>query len=203
MTLIERVKKICLTPAAEWPVIAGEETPAGELVTQYVLPLAAASAVAAFIGTSIVGVTAPFVGTFRVPIVSGLVMTVVRVVVAVAAVYIMGAVVSALAPTFGARKDPDQAFKLMAYAITPAWVAGLLQIIPALGALALLGALYCIYLIYLGLPDLMQAPREKAIGYTAAVVVAGIVVAVVLGGLTALVTGVAGIGAGGAGFVLG
>jgi hypothetical protein len=176
-SLIERVKNICVSPDAEWSVIDGESASTGSLITGYVVPLAVVNAVAAFIGRSIVGVTLPFVGgTYRVPIVSGLVAAVLGVVLTVVGVVVCASVIDALAPTFGAQKNNMQAIKVAAYAPTAAWVAGILQIIPALALLAILGALYTLYLLYLGLPKLMKCPPDKAMGYTVVVVLATIVI---------------------------
>lgn len=72
MNLTARAKNIIVSPDTEWPVIAAETTPARDLILGYVLPLAAIGAIAGFIGGSIVGMTMPYVGTYRVPIVSGL-----------------------------------------------------------------------------------------------------------------------------------
>jgi hypothetical protein len=41
-------------------------------------------------------------------------------------------------------------------------VAGVLQILPALGILVVLASLYSLYLLYLGLPQLMRCPADKA-----------------------------------------
>ena len=71
MSIVERAKNICLTPNTEWPIIAAEPATPAALVTGYVVPLAAIGAVAGFIGGSIVGHTLPFVGTYRVPFLSG------------------------------------------------------------------------------------------------------------------------------------
>jgi len=51
MNLIDRVKNILLTPKTEWEVIKAESTPQKEIITGYVLPLAAVSAVCGFLGT--------------------------------------------------------------------------------------------------------------------------------------------------------
>jgi hypothetical protein len=59
------------------------------------------------------------------------------------------------------------------------WVAGIFALIPGLRLLTILG-LYSLYLLYLGLPVLMKAPREKAMGYTAVVVLAAIVLFVII-----------------------
>jgi Yip1-like protein len=179
--LIERVKNICVSPSAEWMVIEGESASTASLITGYVVPLAVVSAVAAFIGSSIIGVRLPFIGgTYRVPLVSGLVMVVLRVAFTAIGVVVCGMVIDALAPSFGAQKNSLQATKVAAYAPTAAWVAGILQIIPALGALSILGALYSLYVLYLGLPRLMKAPEDKAVGYTVVVVITVIVIGVVI-----------------------
>jgi hypothetical protein len=198
MTLIERAKNICLTPQTEWSVVAGEDTAPGTLVTGYVLPLAGAAALAGFIGGSLVGQSLPFVGRFRVPFLSGISFAVIAVVMAVAGCFLMSWLINALAPTFGAQKDSKQAFKVAVYSFTPAWIAGLFQVLPMLGILSMLGALYGLYLLYLGLPRLMQCPQEKAIGYTAVVVIAAIVMSIVFGTITAGIAGVGGAMAGGA-----
>jgi hypothetical protein len=51
--LVERVKGIILKPTEEWPKIEGETKGLGEILTGYVLPLAAIGPVAAFIGGQI------------------------------------------------------------------------------------------------------------------------------------------------------
>jgi hypothetical protein len=103
-----------------------------------------------------------------------------------------------LAPTFDGQRDPLRALKLTAYSYTPAWVAGVLQLVPALGVLALLAGCYGLYLLYLGLPVLMRCPQEKSLGYTIVLILCAIVVSVAIGVLsTCAVTGLglAGIGA--------
>jgi len=111
-----------------------------------------------------------------------------HIIAAVIAVFVLGLIIDALAPSFGGTKNNAQALKVAVYAYTPAWVAGILNILPALGVLAILGALYAIYLLYLGLPRLMKNPEEKSAGYTAVTVICGIVVGVIIsvvGGLIA------------------
>src|SRR5580765_7593130 len=74
VSISERAKNICLTPQTEWPVIAAEASSPGTLVAGYVAPLAAIGAAAGFIGGSLVGRSLPYLGTYRVPIFSGLVV---------------------------------------------------------------------------------------------------------------------------------
>jgi hypothetical protein len=60
MNLIDRVKNILITPQKEWDVIKGEQPNISGIVTGYVLPLAGAAAVAAFIGYAFIGVSFGF-----------------------------------------------------------------------------------------------------------------------------------------------
>ncbi|MEO7133693.1 MAG: Yip1 family protein [Vicinamibacterales bacterium] len=180
MDIKTRVRNILLTPNTEWPAIAEEPTQMGTVVTGYVMPLAAIGAIAGFIGGSLVGMSLPLLGTYRVPLVAGLTGAIFTFVFAIAGVFILAFIINALAPTFGAQKDSNRAFKVAAYSYTPAWIAGALQILPALAILGIVAALYGLYLLYLGLPALMKCPPEKAAGYTAVVVVCAIVLSIVV-----------------------
>jgi len=197
MDLVTRAKNICLTPNTEWPVIAAETTPPGTLITEYVVPLAAVTAVAGFIGGSIIGTGLGFLGTYRTPIVSGLMLAVVMFIMMIVGCFIVAFVVNALAPTFGGEKNSNQALKVVVYSYTPAFIAGVLRILPIMGALlGFLAALYGLYLLYLGLPKLMKAPQDKAIAYTVVVVVCTIVLYGVVMVASGLVIGGAAIGTG-------
>jgi hypothetical protein len=189
-----RVQNILLTPNTEWPVIAEEPTPTGDVVTGYVMPLAAIGAVAGFIGGSVVGMSLPFLGRYRVPITTGLAGAVFTFVFAIIGVFILAFIIDALAPTFGGQKDSNRAFKVAVYSYTPAWIAGVLQILPALAILTVFAALYGLYLLYLGLPTLMRCPQDKAVGYTAVVVVCAIVLSIVVGSIGGLIVAPAALG---------
>src|SRR5947207_11004310 len=137
MSIVDRVKNICLTPNTEWPVIANEPSSTGSLLAGYVAPLAAVSAVAGFIGASLIGTSTFFAGTYRLSLAAGLALAVWTFVGAMIGVVIVGFIINALAPTFGAEQNSARAMKVAVYSFTPAWVAGVLRIIPALGVLAI------------------------------------------------------------------
>jgi uncharacterized protein YqgC (DUF456 family) len=133
-------------------------------------------------GQSFLGVT------YRPSIVAALSTAIVSYVLTLIGVYVVALVIDGLAPSFGAVKDRTQAFKVAAFGATAGWVIGIVGLIPALGVLGLLG-LYSLYLIYLGLPVLMKAPADKAMGYTAVIVGVTVVAALILGALTAPLVG--------------
>jgi hypothetical protein len=180
MNLTERVKNILLKPKEEWPIIAQEATTTADLYRNYIVLLAAIGPVASIIGMSVVGISMPMAGTIRIPILSSIASAVVTYVLGLVGVYLIALIIDYLAPTFAGQKDMNQAMKLAAYSYTAGWLASVFVIIPMLGVLSILG-LYSIYLLYTGIPVLMKSPPEKAVAYTATVIVAAIVIFLVIG----------------------
>jgi hypothetical protein len=189
MDIIQRAKNICLTPKTEWPVIAAEPADTGGLLGGYAAPLAAIPAAAGFIGSAIIGVSLPFVGHYRAPFMSALVAAVLSLGMALVGVFVLSLIIDALAPTFNGEKNPIQSLKVAVYSCTPAWLAGVLQIIPVLAVLSIFGGIYAFYLLYLGLPVLKKSPEDKAIPYTVVVIICGIVIWVVIMMIGAAVVG--------------
>jgi hypothetical protein len=196
MSIIDRVKNICLKPKAEWPVIAAEPASAGSLVTGYVVPLAAIGAVSGFVGGSVLGRTLPFIGTYRTPLIAGLGVACFTFVMAIVGVFVLSLIINMLAPNFGGQKDSTLALKVAVYSYTPAWVAAAFNILPLLGILAILGGLYGLYLLYLGLPRLMKCPEDKATGYTVVIVVCAIVLSVAITAIGGTLAGLGLVGSG-------
>ena len=191
MNLVERVQAILLKPKETWPVIAQEGGDVASIYKNYLVILAAIPAVAAFIGLSVVG-AGMFGVSFRVPIVAGLVNMVVGYFLSLVMVYVLSLITNALAPSFAGEKNALNAFKLIAYASTAGMVGGVFSLLPGLSMLGVLASLYSIYLIYTGIPTLMKSPQDKAIGYTAVIIVCGIVAAVIVGVASSLLTRVGG-----------
>src|SRR5580700_6780768 len=174
MAIVDRVKNICLTPNTEWPIIADEPATTADLITGYVVPLAAIGVVAGFIGRSVIGQTT-FLGTYRMSLATGLVLAVFAFVMAIVGVFVISLIIDALAPSFGGEKNSIRALKVAVYSYTPAWVAGVLQILPVLG-----------------LPRLMKCPEDKALGYTVVVVICAIVLTLIIGSIGGMIAGATG-----------
>jgi hypothetical protein len=190
MDLVPRITNILTKPKQEWPVIATEATDVATLYKEYIVLLAAVPAICSFIGMTVIGIPVPFFGTVRVGMASGLTGLIVRYVLSLVAAYIAALIVGKLAPTFQSRGDIVQALKLVAYASTPAWVAGVLGLFPPLVALGILAGLYGVYLFYLGLPPLMQTPSDKVLPYMIVSAIVIIVLYMVVGAITTAVAGV-------------
>jgi hypothetical protein len=180
MNLVDRVKRILLSPRTEWEVVDNEPTTPAQLFTGYAMPLAAIGPIAQIIGYSVFGISVPFAGHYRVPLGSAITSALVTYVLALAGTYVLGLIIDALAPTFNGQRSQIQALKVAVYSSTASWIAGIFHLVPGLRLLTILG-LYSLYLLYLGLPVLMKSPRDKAVAYTAVVIVAAIVLFMVTG----------------------
>jgi hypothetical protein len=183
VNLADRVKSILLTPRSEWRVIDAEPATVGSLYTTYILPLGAIPAVATLIGFSLVG-TSILGSSFRIPFGSGIEWAVSQYVSTLVGVFILALIIDALAPTFGGTQNRVQALKVAAYSMTAVWLCGIFYLLPSLAPLGILG-LYSLFLLFLGLPVLMKAPEDKALGYTIVSCIAAIVIFVIMRTITA------------------
>jgi hypothetical protein len=187
--IFTRVKSILLSPSTEWQIIAAEASSAQTIYLEYVAPLVGIGVLATFLGQTLVGVPLPLFGTVRLSTAAAMVQAVVTFGLSLLGVFLIARIIDALAPTFGAEKDPLASLKLTAYSYTPAWVAAVLHLIPVLGILAVLAAFYGLYLLYLGLPVVMHSPKDKAVGYTVVVVLCAIVLGTLIGTLGQVLSG--------------
>jgi hypothetical protein len=200
--IITRAKSMLLSPRAQWPLVAAEPDTVGGLYSGYIAVLAAIPPIVHFLSSTLIGVSVPLFGAFRVPLAMALTTAVLSYVLALIGTFVVALIVDALAPTFGAEKNRVQALKTVGYAYTASWVASILGIIPGLGLLAALaGGIYSIYLLNMGLPFTMKCPSEKSIGYTAVTLIVAIIVGWVLFLIVGSVTGLGmGFGRGFAGY---
>jgi len=185
--LVARIQAILLKPAETWDLIAAEADSIPAIFTGYVVPLAVVAPVCGVLAAVVFG---------HLGLLWAIVAGIVSYVLSLGMTYVMAFIVNALAPSFDGRKDVLSAFKLVAYAGTASYVAGICQLLPILGGLLALAAfIYSLYLFYLGLPKLMKTPADKSVVYIAVVAICGIVMSAliwaVVGGITAVGVGAA------------
>lgn len=179
-SLFARVWNLLLSPRSEWDAIGAESAEPRALALRYVAPLTAIPAIAMFVGLSVLGVEVDG-ERYRSPAWSTAASSGLFFVLAGFGVYAFAWIIGHLAPRFGGKRDFRQAFKLSAYSITAAMLAGALTIIPALGVLALLGTTYSLYLLFLGAPKLMRPAEENATNFAIVSTVSAIVLALAVG----------------------
>ena len=189
--IIQRARAVLVTPRTEWPVIAAEPTTVQDLYREYIMILAAIPPVAQFVKVSILGYAWHGFRVYRLGMGPGLTAAIVQYVASLAAVYLLAIIVEALAANFGGQPNRLQALKLVGYSYTASWIAGAALILPGLaGLIGLAGAIYSIYLLYLGLPSMMTVVPERAVGYTAVIVIGGLVLGWIIAVITGDITGV-------------
>jgi hypothetical protein len=185
-TMIDRVKGIILEPRATWKEIDTEFTKPGEVWVRFIIPLALIGPIAGMIGMFIFGRRVPFTSlTTPAPLATVLSTGVAGFVLALLSVFVLSRVISLLAPGFGGQRNDVQGLKAAAYSSTAAWLGGVFQLLPALSLVSLIFSLYSLVLLYVGLPIVMKVPKDRAMGYTAVVIIAWIVVFLVAGAIVA------------------
>lgn len=186
--IITRAKNILTAPDATWEVIKGETDQPMSVFLKYALPLIAIGPIATFLGGLIFG----YGGMFGVSIRPGfgflLSTMVTTLVLSLLSVWLLAFIANLVSKQFEGRDDFPAAFRLVAYSMTAAWLAGIFNLIPALGILTILG-LYSLYLIYKGASPIMGVPEEKSVVYTIVVIVAAIIANFVIGMLSLAITG--------------
>jgi hypothetical protein len=188
--LLQRIKNILIDPDAEWLVIENEPGDVRTLFTRYVAILAVIPAICGFIGSSIIGFSVS-VGTFRVPLLDGILNAVISYVFSFVIVYVVALIIDLTAPSFRAQSNFPNALKLSVYSFTPTWLAGVFLLLPGLRFLTILG-LYGLYLLWTGLSPLMSAPRDKSFFYALAVVGGALVVTIALAMIQGMIVAVPG-----------
>ncbi len=176
MNLTDRAKNILLTPKTEWEVINGETATPGALFTGYVLPLSLVAAAGQLAG-GIVFSRGAGLG-FLCSIALSSVLT------AIVGYFVGLHVFDLLAPHFGSEKNLAKSAQLVAYALTPGYIATFLGFLPSMGGLiGAAGWVYSIYLMYLGVGLLKKTPEDKKAVYLVVAWIAMIVVSLVLNDL--------------------
>lgn len=170
-SIIKRAKAILLSPKTEWPVINGENDSHVQVLTKYLLIMAAIPALFSFIGYGFIGYGS---------VAFGIRQAILQYVSLVGGVYICAWAFNMLAPKFGAEVNFNKAFQLVAYCYTATCVGGIFYIHHSLTFLASLASIYSLYLLFVGLEPMMKVPAEKKTSYFVVALLVMIAVAVVL-----------------------
>lgn len=185
--LINRAKAVTLKPDETWPVIAKEADAPMQVFLRYVVPLAAIGPIASFIGGQVFGFGA-FGISYRPSFMGGLSQAITSYVLTLASIWLIAWVANFLSPKFEGKDDFASAFKLAAYSMTAAWIAGIVGLVPSLAILGLAG-LYSLYLFYKGAPTMMDVPKDKSVVYTAVTVVVAIIANIAIGAIATAIAG--------------
>ena len=115
----------------------------------------------------------------------GFALAVIQYVLSIIGIIVFGYILNALAPSFKSKQNLMNAMKLVAASATPWLIAGIFYFYPAAGVISFLGGIYGLYILYLGIPILMETPKDQHIVY----LVVGLIVYIIIMGVVSLITG--------------
>ena len=178
--LKSRTKEVCLNPKGCWDELQQERANVRSMYLGYIAIVAAVPVVCEFLRMITIGRSLPLIGTFRWPFFSGLIYSVAQYALSLAMIYVTALIAAKLADRFGGRTDTISALKLVAYSATPAWLAGVLSLVPFLSVFGIVAGIYSIYLLYHGTPTMTGVSGAKRLPYLAVTIVCAMIAGVVM-----------------------
>lgn len=161
--ILSRAQQILLNPKSCWTQIKSEELSVREIYIRYLLVLYAIAPVCMLIKSSIIGYSIPIIGkTYRTPFFGTLFHQILFYLVGLALIYVSAIIVEKLAPKFEGQTDTTNAFRLVAYSLTPACLVSFFVLFGALGSIiALLGGIYSLYVFFQGISPMTGVPEPR------------------------------------------
>jgi len=186
-SLVTRAANIILRPESEWGLIAREHDTWGGLFWRYLAPLALISPLAfgcrvLLGGEGALRAFTDFHDALRYALLSafaGFIVSPLAVLATALAIYLV-------VPLYAGRRDFGDALRVVTYAGTPVWLAGIILIaplerFPLLVVIVLIAMMHTMFLFYLGLHHVVNVPRRDAAECTAIIMTATFLVSSVLG----------------------
>jgi hypothetical protein len=170
-------------PKREWNAINGEFANAPAIFRGYVVPVSAIGPIAALAGTAVFGQRGTLFGMVETSLGAAVQDSIAHYLLGLASVWVLAVALEFLAPYFGGAANRVQALKVVAYGSTPAWVCGILGLVPLLAPYSLLGFLWTLALIAGGAPILLKAQGDQAKAFGLVAAVATAIVALIFEGL--------------------
>ncbi len=184
-SLIEKVKELLTKPAEFFVKAKYEQTTLKELITGYVIFLAAIPAIGNFIGYAVIG-RSIFGHTVRYPIRYALPHAILWYAASIALVIAVIFITQKLSTNFGGSGNIDVAARAIVYSYTPAWVAGVFYIIPALSVIAFIAGFYSLYLLWISTEKILDIPDNKRMTFMVVLIIALILVGLLTGVIAGL-----------------
>ncbi|NLF24261.1 MAG: YIP1 family protein [Deltaproteobacteria bacterium] len=152
-SISERAMAVLTNPAAIWTTIREEQVSIKDVYMNYLIFMAAIPAVCEFVG-----------GLFKgVPFFSSLIGHAVLYLLGLAGIWLTAIILEKLAVQFEGSAEFDNTFKLVAYSLTPFYVAGFLALVqvPFFAVLRALLSLYGAFILFKGIGEMTSVPAEK------------------------------------------
>lgn len=187
-----RLQGLLASPLREWRDIAVEPTTAADVYWGYVAPLAGAAAAGAFLANTLIGVDAGY-HALRAGLLPAFAGALLGFALAFVGVNLLSRLTARLVAN--AREDLRlPALRVVAYSMTPVWLAAIVTSVPMLGVLAWAGGLYALVLLILGMRAVLRQADLQAVGYAVIVALCGALFAIFTLFAVAFANGVLGLG---------
>lgn len=161
--LVQRIKAILTKPREEWEIIERESTGVNQIFSGYAFVLILIPALGEFIRLAV------FHGSIRAGIAGFINYLLLNTIV----VFGLAKVSEWLAPSLYSESDYRKSLQLVAYSLTPFWLAGVTNLFFSRRLYILfLAWFYCAYILKKGLPLLKKTPADKVVGYFSLVIIA-------------------------------
>jgi hypothetical protein len=179
MNLIDRAKNMLLAAKSEWPKVNSEPGSLSTVLPGYTIPLAAIGSAALIVSIGLIGVHGQT--NMKAGLLGALFLFLCVVLTVVGAIY----VADGIATSMGAQKNINKSAQWVAYGFTPLYVILLLSIIPMtdrtiVWLIIIVGFAFSGYIMFQGAPLIKGTPPDKAVAYTAAVIIISIILYIIL-----------------------
>ena len=186
--MVERIKEIVFHPKQTWEKIR-EENQSTKDIFNFLCTLAIVPAGASFLGMWLIGYWVSVKPIFRLSLGRSLFYALLGYVFAIGSVWLIGKIIVYLAPRFGFETDETKAMKVAVYSCVPYLAAGILNLFPALSAFQFIAGIYTVYLFYIGLPILVEVPKEKQFSFIVSILICMVCLYLITGWLSSLILG--------------
>ncbi|MBD3287537.1 DUF1282 domain-containing protein [candidate division KSB1 bacterium] len=177
--ILNRVQGVLFKPEETWDVIKAEQSSVQQIYKEYLIFLAAIPALSGFLGALFKGT-----GFFQ-----SLFWAALFYLLSLAGVWLSVALIKGIANNFKISTDKIEIQKLVSYAYTAFFVAGIFLLIPPLFWLSVVG-IYGFYLYAIGVPKILSIPGKERLNFTVITIFALVFVLILSFSLTAVISGI-------------
>jgi hypothetical protein len=155
-------------PSQAWNQIA--EVPGDDvtpLTIRYLLPMASVPAICHLIGWGLIGKTTHTWGLVTTERSWGIALSmgISTFLASVATVFLVAFTADKLSYSFRSDRNFIQTFRLMVYTLTPVWIGGVFNLVPAISWIGTVVALFSVVLLYTGIPIMKRTHPESRTSY--------------------------------------
>jgi hypothetical protein len=179
-SLINRLKLVILSPKECWQTIANQDENPTNILTHTIIPVVVAGTICSIVGLQVFGLSIGALGTWRPPLVSFTLSSIVAGISQIVTLYIGAFLVQKLAPLFQGQASPSRAFSLVSHAALPGLFASVLTLYPPLGILGVVLAVVSLYALFQGIPKMTTVTEDKRLAFAAAFIASMILISLAL-----------------------